>query len=206
MIKYATGFFLAIIVLFFTTALGLAVIHLTDFPFTVDIDYLNITDSTGLSREEVLQNYNAVMRYLSPVSHSDFNLPTLKFSEIGAFHFSQVKFMFNAVYLTGFISGLIIVVMTLKKLISKEVLWISGIVTLLIPSFLGIFLASNFDRAFTLFHTVFFEGSTWLFNPKVDQIITILPMDYFMHCAYFIAAFWVIGAAVQLVLSYKQKT
>jgi len=203
--KYAAGILLAIVVLLFMSALGLAVIHLTDFPYTLDIDFLKLSESTGLSRDEILLNYNAVLSYLSPFNFSEFSLPTLGYSATGVFHFIQVKFMFNAVYLAGFISALILALLTIKKAVSKETLWLSGIITLIIPALLGFALASNFDRAFTLFHTLFFEGSTWLFNPKVDQIINILPMDFFMHCAYLLAVFWVIGAAVQLALSYKRK-
>ena len=203
--KYAAGILLAILVLLFTTGLGLAVIHITDLPYKLDIDWLKISESTGLSRDEILLNYDAMLLYLSPFSNSDFSLPTLKYSEVGVFHFAQVKIMFNTVYLAGLISGIILTVLVLIKAVSKKILWISGIVTLLIPAIFGFALASNFDRAFNLFHTLFFEGSTWLFNPKVDQIINILPMDFFMHCAYFVAVFWVIAAAVQIVLSYEKR-
>lgn len=203
--KYAAGILLAILVLLFMTGLGLAVIHITDFPYTLDINRLKISESTGLSREEILLNYNAMLSFLSPFSTSDFTLPTLKYSATGIFHFEQVKYMFNAVYLASFISGMILAILAIKKAVSKNILWISGIVTLLIPALFGIALASNFDSAFTLFHSIFFEGSTWLFNPNEDQIINILPMDFFMHCGYFIAMIWALGAAAQIILSYEKR-
>ena len=67
--KAIYGTFLAVLVLLFTTALGLALIHITDFPFTADIKILQICENTGLSQDEVMANYDAVMEYLSPFTN-----------------------------------------------------------------------------------------------------------------------------------------
>jgi integral membrane protein (TIGR01906 family) len=49
--------------------------------------------------------------------------------------------------------------------------------------------AINFDVAFTVFHKIFFPGkSNWLFDWNKDQIIRILPQDFFMNCAILILA------------------
>ena len=43
--------------------------------------------------------------------------------------------------------------------------------------------ALDFDKFFVIFHAVLFPGKTnWLFDPRVDQVINILPETYFMHC------------------------
>ena len=45
-------------------------------------------------------------------------------------------------------------------------------------------IAIDFDSAFTVFHHVFFPGKdNWLFDPRYDQILNILPQDFFMNCA-----------------------
>ena len=63
--------------------------------------------------------------------------------------------------------------------------------------------ALDFDRAFTVFHTIFFPGKTnWLFDPDTDQIINILPETFFMDCAILILAVLVIGCAALILADF----
>ena len=49
--------------------------------------------------------------------------------------------------------------------------------------------ALDFDRAFTVFHTIFFPGKdNWLFDPMTDPVILILPEAFFRSCAILILA------------------
>ena len=44
--------------------------------------------------------------------------------------------------------------------------------------------ALDFDRAFTVFHAVFFPGKdNWIFDPAADQIILVMPQVFFRNCA-----------------------
>ncbi len=203
-----SGLFLGIMVLLFLTAFGLGIIHITDFPYTIDIKALNISENTGLPREEILANYNTVMDFLSPFSSSDFDLPSLKYSEQGASHFYDCKPIFNAVYFLGAMSGLFLLLLAFlkRKKVSAYHLKTSGAVTLAIPALFCAFLLVDFDRAFVLFHKIFFNGDTWLFDPITDEIINILPAEFFMHCALFIALIWVAGSITQFMLARKKQT
>ncbi|PKM73779.1 MAG: TIGR01906 family membrane protein [Firmicutes bacterium HGW-Firmicutes-16] len=194
----------ALIVLFFTTALGLSAIQLTGFPYTADIDYLKIPETAGISREEVLLNYNAIMDFLSPFSDKEFSLPTISYSERASTHFEECKPLFNAVYLFGAVSAVILIVLILLKAVPKKTLRLSGAVTLIIPAVIGAAVMIDFDSAFTFFHKIFFEGSTWIFDPVADSFILIMPSTFFMHCANFIALFWVVGAVTQFVIGYSK--
>ncbi len=200
-----TGTLIAAAVLFFTTAFGLALIHITDFPYTADIDYLNITESAGMSRDEILMNYNAIMDFLSPFSDKEFKLPTISYTEKAGRHFADCKPLFDSVYFLGATSALILAILAVKKPIGRRTLKVSGAITLAIPALLVAAVAIDFDRTFNLFHKVFFEGETWLFDPEVDNFIKIMPMEFFMHCAIFIALFWVLGAAVQMVIGCSNR-
>ena len=56
--------------------------------------------------------------------------------------------------------------------------------------------ALDFDKAFVIFHALFFPGKdNWLFDPRTDEIITILPQEFFMNCAILILAILIIGCA-----------
>jgi len=152
------GSLVAICVLLFTTALGLALITITDFPYVTDIGVLKISENTGLTREEILLNYHAVISYLSPFSNAEFTLPTLGYTEKASFHFAECKTLFNEVYLVGLVSGLILAFLAIKKAVSKKTLKLSGIITLLIPILLAVALMTDFDRAFYFFPFDIFCG------------------------------------------------
>lgn len=199
------GVLIAITVLVFTAALGLAVIHTTDFPFVLDIDLLKISEKSGLSREEILINYNAALDYLSPFTSNEFALPSLGYSAQSSFHFYECKNIFKVIYSLGLVSTFILVFLAYKKAVSKYTLRLSGTITLAIPGAIGVALLTNFDWFFTFFHSIFFAGETWQFDPKKDEIIRILPSEFFMHCAILIVLFWIAGAALQLKIGYSDE-
>ena len=66
--------------------------------------------------------------------------------------------------------------------------------------------ALDFDRAFVIFHTLFFPGKdNWIFDPWKDEIINILPQDFFMHCAILILAILILGCIVLMVVDLLHK-
>jgi integral membrane protein (TIGR01906 family) len=77
-------------------------------------------------------------------------------------------------------------------------------------SALLIFLISrDFDRAFTLFHHIFFHNELWILDPSVDLLINIVPLEFFMDIAGCIGISLVAAAAVivggsSVYLSRKQ--
>ena len=72
-----------------------------------------------------------------------------------------------------------------------------GIVFLLIAALAAL----DFDRAFVVFHALFFPGKdNWLFDPAQDQIINILPEAFFRDCAILILGILVLGCAALIAL------
>ena len=66
--------------------------------------------------------------------------------------------------------------------------------------------ATDFDRAFTIFHSVFFPGKkNWLFGPATDPVILLLPEEFFRHCAIAIAASLLLLCLVLALTGRKQK-
>ena len=66
--------------------------------------------------------------------------------------------------------------------------------------------ATDFDRAFTVFHHIFFPGKTnWLFDPMEDQIIQILPEIYFRNCA-ILAIGLILAFCIIYILIGKKKS
>ena len=64
-----------------------------------------------------------------------------------------------------------------------------GVFTLLFFAVLGLLVASNFQVAFTVFHTIFFPGKdNWIFDYRTDPIIGAMPQAFFMNCAILIVS------------------
>ncbi|MFC1754040.1 TIGR01906 family membrane protein [Thermoproteota archaeon] len=72
---------------------------------------------------------------------------------------------------------------------------------------LGWLFMMNFDASFTGFHKIFFTGDTWLFNPMTDNLINMVPQQFFYDITKdilsltFILA--LIGLAVGAIMNYR---
>lgn len=61
----------------------------------------------------------------------------------------------------------------------------------------GLLASLDFERAFVVFHALFFPGKdNWLFDPAVDQIILILPEVFFRNCALLIGGLILLWCAI----------
>ena len=66
--------------------------------------------------------------------------------------------------------------------------------------------ALDFDRAFVIFHSIFFPGKdNWRFDPAADQIIEILPQEFFRNCALLILAVLAVGCAGLIAFDLTRK-
>lgn len=167
-----------------------------------DIDFLDIPACSGLSREEIVQNYNALIGYNSIFGAKELVFPTLTMSETGRIHFEEVKNVFVLFEITMIVSGLLsaagIVYRRFRK--NSGYLLLAGILTVGIPAVLAVLIALNWSSVFILFHKIVFNNDYWIFDPATDPVIMILPDTFFMHCALLILALVVLGSAVCLLL------
>ena len=60
-----------------------------------DIDYLNIPVLSGLSKEEIKNNYDYMIDYNLNKENRKFELPSIKSSENGKIHFEEVRNIFQ---------------------------------------------------------------------------------------------------------------
>ncbi len=196
------GAAMGLLTLLFAAAAGLALIHITDFPYIADIGALSIPEKTGLTREVILANYNAVMDFLAPFSNAEFYLPDLIWSESGAFHFEECRVIFNGLYLLGAAAAVLMGCFFLflrRKVRMPLALSVSGCTTVALPLVVCAAVAVDFSKAFVLFHKIFFNNDMWLFDPDTDPVINILPSTFFMHCAMFLCAVIILCAAAELI-------
>ena len=166
---------------------------------------LGLVESTGLTQEQIRTAFDQVMDFCLGL-RPDFAAGDLIFSQSGASHFADVRALF---LLDLWILGLslaalaaVFVYCRLKK-VRPHLFCGHG------PGFWGAvglgaaFLvvgglaALDFDRAFVIFHALFFPGKTnWIFNWWEDPVILILPQTFFRNCAILILVLVLVWCAV----------
>ncbi len=170
-----------------------------------DIDLLKIAESSGVEKEEIIENYDTLIDYNSMFSKEELEFPSFVMSEGGRIHFEEVKVIFVYFQQMALICGLLalaLIVLHVRKK-SYRFLKLTSIITILIPCVLGGAIAINWDYAFVAFHKIAFDNDYWIFDATTDPVITILPDTFFLHCAAMILLLVIVGSVVCLV-SYKK--
>lgn len=189
---------------FTTLFLSIAVAVVLNFRplYYHDVRILNLAGTYGLSEEQICANYDTLIDYNSPFSTRLLIFPDLPSSREALIHFAEVKKIFLGFYQAGLISflALCILLPALHAHITRT-LRISALTIVLLPSVVGLAIACNFDRAFVLFHQIFFRNDFWLFNPATDPIILLLPDTFFLHCAAAIVILVLLSALLLVIFS-----
>ena len=154
-------------------------------------------ENYGLTEREIKTAYDEMMDFCLG-KREDFSAGVLAFSRSGADHFADVRGLFLldlrvlklSVVGLGFLLGWCLMgkVRPYRFLSRGPGFWAA---TGLGASFLivGGLAALDFDRAFVIFHSIFFPGKdNWIFDWQTDPIILFLPQDFFRNCALLILA------------------
>ena len=169
------------------------------------IKTLNIEEESGYTYDEIKQAYDDVIDYTT--LNKEFRVGNLKYSNEGKDHFHDCKILFIINFIICGISGIIIIIKKLFyntiKFHNYSISFISScIVLLIIIILLIISLIIGFDKFFELFHNIFFLGKeNWLFDSNIDEVIIILPFEYFMNCAILIVS---IISTISITLIIKE--
>ena len=187
-------FIIALIIFMLTFSIGLPIY--CRFFYYAHIDALNLTRH-GWSYEQIKEAYDQVLDFLTLPGHT-FGTGDLAHSAEGASHFADCKFLFtlNAVaLLISFVTLVALIVLRIKGVIKSltigkfSVFFYAGIIAVALPLIVGGLASIDFNTAFEIFHTIFFPGKdNWVFNPYTDQIILVMPQQFFMNCAILIGA------------------
>lgn len=213
LLAFFTGVFTALLVL----SASIAVPLLCRPFYYAHIEALDLDGYTGLSVEQIKEAFDQVMDYCLGL-RPDFAAGVLPFSQSGASHFADVRVLFLLdLWVAGLSLAALLVLFVLsrrKKLTPAPLLghgpgfWAAiGLGGLFL--IVGGLAATNFERAFVVFHSLFFPGKTnWLFDWRTDPIILLLPEDFFRNCAILILAlliFWCVILIVADLLAQRHR-
>ena len=201
-------FAVALVLLVLTVSIGLP-IYLRPF-YYAHIDALELDRARGFTKAQIRTAYDEVLDYLT-LPGKDFGPGELAHSAEGAAHFADCKVLFdlNAGVLLGsaVVAAAIFLLRKPCKLPSlrRATFW-AGTGALMLPVVVGSLAALDFDRAFVIFHHIFFPGKdNWVFDYFADPIIRVLPQVFFMNCAIFIGAGLILFSCALLWLGRKRK-
>lgn len=170
-----------------------------------DIDKLNIESMTYLSKEEIIENYNYLIDYNLSWNAGEFELPSLPSSTNGKIHFEEVREIFQSVKILTIIMGVISIIGAIAQIRKRQFKFLrnASILIIIMPLLLAIPIAIDFNKCFIIFHEIMFSNDYWIFNPKMDPIINLLPEAFFMHMGVVILLIMVICSFI-LQLVYKK--
>ncbi|PBE07021.1 TIGR01906 family membrane protein [Clostridioides difficile] len=169
-----------------------------------DIDYLNISELSGLSKDDIKLNYDYLIDYNLNKNVSEFKLPTLKSSPQGKIHFEEVRNIFqniNKLAKLLLVVSLVGIIFSVKNK-NIKILKTTSITLIIMPLLLTVPILLNFEKSFIIFHKLLFRNDYWIFNPDLDPVINILPEEFFFHSGMMILIL-ILLVSIVLFVMYK---
>lgn len=196
--------------LILTASIGLP-IYIRPF-YYAHIDAMHLAETSGYTEAEIRESYDQVLDYLT-IPGREFGTGVMPYSESGASHFEDCRKLF---FLNGGVllaSGSVMLLLQIRKrkhgkteLAGFSGSFWGGAGAVVLPVVLGGLAALDFDRAFVVFHSIFFPGKdNWIFDYNADQIIRVLPQDFFMHCAMLIGAGILVFSGVVIMWEFRNR-
>ncbi len=182
--------------------------------YYLHIEPLKLQSAANLTTDQIKTAYNEMMDFCVGLT-DEFSTGELSWSEEGRAHFADVRKLFLLDLWALVVSAVLLVAVIILR--RKERTRLAGQT----PGFwaamglgvcfvtVGGLAALDFDKAFVVFHKIFFPGKdNWLFNPTKDQIIRVLPAEFFRNCAILILGLILVSCGVLVIhsiLSNKKK-
>lgn len=172
------------------------------------IDAFGLEEYTGLDEVYIRQAFDEMMDFCIGL-RDEFSTGILRWSESGRDHFVDVKGLFLLdLWVLGISAAVLIADGALRSRRKVQPyrffgrgpgFWaaagLGGVF-----SVVALAAAVDFNRAFVVFHTLFFPGkSNWIFDWRTDPIILILPQAFFRNCGILIVALLLMWCVVLVV-------
>ena len=179
--------------------------------YYLHITALDLPGQTNWSVIEIREAFDEMMDYC--MWGKPFGTGVMKWSEEGYAHFADCAKLFRLDLTVLAVSvGALLVLWLLRRkgwrtvtVMGRGPLFWAGCVEAVSFAVIAGLAALDFDRAFVLFHSLFFPGKTnWIFNWRTDEIILALPQVFFRNCGILIVGVLLICCCVLMVLDLKK--
>lgn len=202
---------IAIIYLFLTAIIGSVILVLNStIIYKLSIPMLKIMDKVTIPREKVIEDYTRVINYIRNPFIEKLNLENFKMSGEGEIHFYEVKEIIvslEIIFIMLIVIGIIIFLLNKRKVIKFPIESFKYTFNFTLIAFTSLLIAFyvDFNYIFNKFHGIFFNNNYWIFDPKKDPIINVLPESYFMLCAVVVILFTIIITLILRTIYKKIK-
>jgi len=118
------------------------------------------------------------------------------FSQRDKDHMIDVRVLYDRLFMVrnvsffAFIGMILLMAITKTKVLhylarcSREVM----AVFLLLAVVIAVIIAIDFDRAFEVFHLIFFDNDLWILSPPRDRLVMMVPTQFFINISIFIGS------------------
>lgn len=171
---------------------------------------LQIPETSGYSVETIREAFDDVMDFLW--CGAEFKTGSLAWTEsekahfadcIPAFHLQAILLIAGGIFLIVYLILLRRGVLRRARLFGVPSVSYGAAGLLLFLAAVGGYAALDFGGLFNLFHKIVFPGKeNWHFNPNTEQVINILPQEFFLVCAVYIISVAVLLAILAVVLGF----
>lgn len=175
------------------------------------IEPFGIPEYMGLTAAQIKEAYAEMLDYCMGLANT-FSVGVLPFSQSGAAHFADVRKLFILDLAVFAFAGIALAILYLTD---RKPVRLAGHT----PGFwsavglgtgfviVGGLVAVDFDRAFVVFHRIFFPGKdNWVFDSYDDPVINMLPAEFFRNCAILIFAVILISCGGLLLRDRYKKS
>ncbi|MBV0929182.1 TIGR01906 family membrane protein [Lentilactobacillus sp. IMAU92037] len=152
--------------------------------FSINIPLLHLTTATGLEPHQLRRDYLQIIQYLQLPWIKSLHFYYFFSSQKGIQHFSDVRHLILFNNLVGLllvpISGYVLTRLNKKSLTWLLITPIKVVITFSLM--IIVMMLINFDQIFIYFHELLFRNNDWLFDPRTDPVINMLPDTFFLEC------------------------
>ena len=174
-----------------------------------DIHHLKLVENTHYTYQQIKENYQILIHYQSIFYQGKLVFKDFIMSKGGRIHFEEVKRIFEMIQIVCMFTFCTTTYLVYQQIKRKEYRFfkLTAIIIVVVPTVLAFLALIDFDRLFVMFHQLVFSNNYWIFNPRIDPIINILPESFFMHCLLFIISIVLISAFIcyQIYLYYQRR-
>jgi len=177
--------------------------------FRWQYERLNVAETIQVEKDELMRVTTDLLDYmrgrresLEDVYGTVAGEERRFFSDIEIRHMIDVLDLYDIAFMIRNIAFFVIIGLILGMVLLKyDVLYVLSRCTrevlacfLILSAILVGVIAINFERAFDIFHYIFFDNDYWILDPRVDLLINMVPLDFFIHISIFIAGLMVISS------------
>lgn len=159
---------------------------------------------TGKTMEELDIIAETLIAYLKHKGGEELLRP--HFNEKEVLHMVDVQDLFDLARLIKYSSMAIAIIsmtyiaLRVSKVALGKVLFLGLFANHVLVLIIGLLVASDFSKYWTIFHHIFFTNDLWLLDPKTDLMIQMLPEPFFSGMALNIAvSFFIYLSIIQLM-------